>query len=49
MTLGRVLKFALGILFDCEDHGKEDPQSFESATMKGIQMAGGIYWVVQVG
>ncbi len=33
MTLGRVLGLALGILFDYEDHGREDRQSFESATM----------------
>jgi hypothetical protein len=32
MTLGRVLGLDLGILFDSEDHGREDRQSFESAT-----------------
>jgi len=34
MTLGRVLWVDLGILFDYEDHGREDRQSFESATLK---------------
>ena len=36
MTLGRVLWIDLGILFDYEDHGREDRQSFESATLKRL-------------
>jgi hypothetical protein len=36
MTLGRVLGIDLGILFDYEDHGREDRQSFESATAEEL-------------
>ena len=46
MTLGRVLWVDLGILFDYEDHGREDRQSFESATLKGISEEQKVDWIL---